>query len=111
MPLNHRTAKVAHNYLDKSIPSGLSLLLLCALSGCVRGISASKYNRQEQCWGPKETVGRDVGFSGCDGAAVLATDSDGNYWRFNSSCIADGFRPVEDANVEAELSQDPSCNE
>lgn len=97
--------------IQKSTLGTLIAILLLTTVSCVADISADKYNKDGDCWGPSENVGNDWWPNGCDTAAVVAVDSNGDYWRFPDSCIADGYDPVEDDRVLNELFSAPKCND
>jgi len=75
---------------------------------CVAQRGASHYDKERMCWGEHDTF-TDFGPSGCDSAATIAVDSDGEYWRFSDTCLPGGFEPLKDPELNYELLMSPGC--
>ena len=86
------------------------MISISVLSGCV-SIEAIPYDRENQCWGPYENV--DTSFSlgggGCGGSLTYAEDEAGNFWRFDSTCLPNGFKETD--RITESIGYAPRCVE
>ncbi len=97
---------------SKEMFSILSVVLISLISGCVSE-EALPYHSQNECWGPYECADTSLSLgllgSGCGGSLTYAEDEDGNFWRFDSTCLPGGFK--ETNKITESIAFAPRCDE
>ena len=84
----------------------LTAVLALGASGCLRQVSASRYDEQRECFMEEEPAGL-MSSGGCDDATTVRRGPDGDLWKFSQTCAPPKYEEVE---LSSDIRFAPYCD-